>query len=164
MSGSRVVQDLGTPGTVRLYRVAGLAVPVVPGRGRLVTAADHAVLVEWHAAFAAEVALDDPRGDQPAPGRPGTVRGEAAGAPASFAGLSPASGGACRIGPVYTPPAARGRGCGAAVMAYASQVAPAERRREAVLFTDPAYPMSDAVYRTIGFRPVGDHALVMFAG
>ncbi|MDF2705291.1 MAG: hypothetical protein K0R62_943 [Nonomuraea muscovyensis] len=78
--------------------------------------------------------------------------------------MSPESGGACRIGPVYTPPAARGRGCGAAVTAYASQVAPAERRREVVLFTDPAYPTSDAVYRTIGFRPVGDHALVMFAG
>ncbi|MFG3442328.1 GNAT family N-acetyltransferase [Nonomuraea sp. NPDC047897] len=165
-----VVEALGAPGTVRperLYRLAELAVPDVPGRGRLATAADQALLTGWHAAFAAEVALDD--GD---PHEVITRRlarrelfvWEEDGVPVAMAGLSPESGGVCRFGPVYTPPAARRRGYGAAVTAHTSRVALAERCREVVLFTDLANPTSNGIYQSIGFRPVDDHALVTFGG
>lgn len=165
-----VVEAMGVRGTVRaerLYRLDELSVPTVSGRGRLATAAHRAVLTGWHAAFAAEVALDAGDPDEEISRRLARRElfvWEDDGVPVSMAGLSPESGGVCRIGPVYTPPAARRRGYGAAVTAHTCQVALAERCREVVLFTDLANPTSNAIYQSIGFRPVDDHALVTFAG
>ncbi|WP_113704490.1 GNAT family N-acetyltransferase [Nonomuraea lactucae] len=161
------VEELGPPETVRserLYRLAELSVPATPGRGRLATPADHEPLVEWHAAFTTELGLRE--GDLAEQVARRIARSELfvweTDVPVSFAGLSPESGGVCRIGPVYTPPSHRRRGYAAAVTAFASQVALAERCDEVVLFTDLANPTSNAVYQSIGYRPVADYAMVTF--
>ncbi|WP_207756194.1 GNAT family N-acetyltransferase [Nonomuraea cypriaca] len=161
---SEVTRLLGTPRRVmpeRLYRLGTLAVPAAPGRGRLAVPADFPLLVSWYHAFGAEVAMGE--GDvAERVARRLSARElfvwEADGAPVSLAALSPAAGGVCRIGPVYTPPSCRRRGYGAAVTAYASQTGLAERCDEVVLFTDLDNPTSNAIYQAIGYEPVSDYA------
>lgn len=67
---------------------------------------------------------------------------------------SPAYGFA-RIGPVYTPPAQRGRGYAAGVTAAVSQ-AILDQGATPCLFTDLSNPTSNGVYQRIGFVPVED--------
>ncbi|WP_188192279.1 GNAT family N-acetyltransferase [Nonomuraea sp. SYSU D8015] len=163
-----VCRLLGPPKRViseRLYRLGTLRVPDVPGRGRPATPADFPLMVSWYQAFGDEVRL--PEGDaadrvaRRMAGRELFVW-EADGVPVSLAGLSPAAGGVCRIGPVYTPPSCRRRGYGAAVTAYASQTGLAERCDEVVLFTDLDNPTSNAIYQAIGYEPVSDYAHVTY--
>ncbi|MET8004366.1 GNAT family N-acetyltransferase [Nonomuraea glycinis] len=164
-----VARALGRSGHVlpeRLYRLGTLTVPDVPGRGRAAVEADLPLLVSWMYAFFAEVKLGAGE-DVPERTRQRLSLGElfvweSGGVPVSFAALSPAAGGVCRIGPVYTPPEQRRRGHGAAVTAYTSQVGLAERCDEVVLFTDLGNPTSNAVYRSIGYEPVSDYAQVTF--
>lgn len=162
------VEALGRSGTARaerLYRLGELTVPAVPGRGRLATSADAALLVEWNHAFFAEVGL--PGGDVAELVDRRLAHRELfvweTDRPVSLAALSPSAGGVCRVGPVYTPPAARRRGYGAAITAYVSRLALAERCDQVVLFTDLANPTSNAVYQSIGYRPVADYAEMIFA-
>jgi predicted GNAT family acetyltransferase len=71
---------------------------------------------------------------------------------------SPGNGaafGVDRIGPVYTPPEARGRGYGSAVTAHLTQHIRAGGA-DACLFTDLANPTSNKIYAAIGYRPVAD--------
>ncbi|MFI7455015.1 GNAT family N-acetyltransferase [Nonomuraea sp. NPDC049714] len=164
-----VARALGRSGHVlpeRLYRLGTLTVPDVPGRGRPAAEGDLPLLVSWMYAFYDEVRLG---AGEDVPGRTGQRLShgelfvwESEGEPVSFAALSPAAGGVCRIGPVYTPPARRRRGYGAAVTAYTSQVGLDERCDHLVLFTDLANPTSNAIYRSIGYEPVSDYAQVTF--
>ncbi|MGP3961509.1 GNAT family N-acetyltransferase [Nonomuraea sp. 3N208] len=164
-----VARLLGPPIRViseRLYRLGTLAVPDVPGWGRPAVPADYPLLVSWYQAFSDEVAL--PEGDaaervaQRLAARELFVW-EADGVPVSLAALSPAAGGVCRIGPVYTPPSCRKRGYAAAVTAYASQTGLAERCDQVVLFTDLDNPTSNAIYQAIGYEPVSDYAHITYA-
>jgi RimJ/RimL family protein N-acetyltransferase len=75
--------------------------------------------------------------------------------------LGPAAG-VSRIGPVYTPQAQRGRGYGWSVTAAAAQWAHHAGATDVVLFTDLANPVSNAIYRRIGFEPVADFLRVDF--
>ncbi|ADB35306.1 GCN5-related N-acetyltransferase [Kribbella flavida DSM 17836] len=63
--------------------------------------------------------------------------------------------GADRIGPVYTPPAERGRGYAGALTAHLSRHLRANGSR-VCLFTDLANPTSNKIYARIGYRPVTD--------
>ncbi|MEU7860344.1 GNAT family N-acetyltransferase [Nonomuraea sp. NPDC049141] len=164
-----LAEALGEPGSVlseRLYRLGTLTIPDTAGRGRLAEVSDFPLLVAWFLAFGDEVGLGI--GRDPAQQVQQRLAGrqlflwEADGAPVSLAALSPAAGGVCRIGPVYTPPTRRRRGYGAAVTAFASQVALETRCEQVVLFTDLANPTSNAVYRSIGYEPVSDYAQVSF--
>ena len=111
----RVAQEL------LLYRLAALEVPQVPGVFRLATEADVAELAGLREAFLAE-ALDgrDAR-DQRDAVRHLLALGNAQGlwtcdgATVAHAAASSPLHGMSRIGPVYTPPARRRRGYGAAV-------------------------------------------------
>ncbi|MEN3223733.1 GNAT family N-acetyltransferase [Mycolicibacterium porcinum] len=78
------------------------------------------------------------------------------GAPVSMARVRPAVVGVSRIGPVYTPPGRRGHGYAAAVTAAAARFARDEGAGEVVLFADTANPVSNRVYRRIGFAPVAE--------
>lgn len=78
------------------------------------------------------------------------------GAPASMARVRAAVVGVSRIGPVYTPPGRRGHGYAAAVTAAAARFARDEGAGEVVLFADTANPVSNRVYRRIGFAPVAE--------
>ncbi|GAA3227138.1 GNAT family N-acetyltransferase [Nonomuraea helvata] len=160
---------LGAPERVvpeRLYRLGTLDVPDVPGHGRLAVPADFPLLVSWYHAFGDEVRMPDAdvadRVAQRLAARELFVW-EAGGAPVSLAGLSPAAGGVCRIGPVYTPPSCRRNGYGSAVTAHASAVGLAERCDEVVLFTDLNNPTSNAIYQSIGYEPVSDYAHLTYS-
>lgn len=78
------------------------------------------------------------------------------GAPASMARVRAAVVGVSRIGPVYTPPGRRGHGYAAAVTAAAARFARDEGAGEVVLFADTANPVSNRVYRRIGFEAIAE--------
>ncbi len=72
--------------------------------------------------------------------------------------------GMSRIGPVYTPPESRGHGFGAAVTAEAVRHAQRDGARDVVLFADVANPVSNRIYRRLGFVPVAESVQFAFAG
>ncbi|MFI6478931.1 GNAT family N-acetyltransferase [Nonomuraea sp. NPDC050663] len=151
----------------RLYRLGELTAPAgVPGTGRIATAADTGLLAAWSAAFLAE-ATSDPVHDVRQIVERRTARGdlviwEDGGAPVAFAGVSTPAGGVSRIGPVYTPPEARGKGYGSAVTAFGSRHALDTRSEHVVLFTDLGNATSNKIYQEIGYLPVSDYAHITF--
>ena len=78
--------------------------------------------------------------------------------PVALACIAPPASGAARIGPVYTPPAHRRHGYGAAVTAHATTAGLEEGASEVVLYADLANPTSNGVYLRLGFEP--DHDFV----
>ena len=74
--------------------------------------------------------------------------------PVSMARLHPNVAAMSRIGPVFTPPTLRGQGYGSAVTAAAAQHALLTGAKHVVLFADLANPVSNSIYRRIGFEPV----------
>lgn len=155
----------------RLYRLGTLVPPAaVPGAARLACTDDDAVLVDWVEGFFVET-FHEPRND--AAGARFVSRAAEVGdrfvlwtldgEPVSMAMLRAPAAGVSRIGPVYTPPATRERGFGSAVTAAAAQLAHRSGTREVVLFTDLANPVSNAVYRRIGFQPVTDFIRIDFS-
>jgi len=61
-----------------------------------------------------------------------------------------------RIGYVYTPPEARGRGYASVLVAELSQRMLDEGRDFCVLYTDLSNPTSNAIYQRIGYQPIED--------
>ncbi|QCH23853.1 GNAT family N-acetyltransferase [Mycobacteroides salmoniphilum] len=91
------------------------------------------------------------------------LHGEHGGVPVAMAGARAPIEGVSRIGPVYTPPAHRGRGYGSAVTAAACEWARQAGAQEIVLTTDLANSTSNSIYRKLGFRAVVDSVIVEFA-
>ncbi|MEU3721444.1 GNAT family N-acetyltransferase [Streptomyces sp. NPDC031705] len=149
----------------RLYVLAGLLAPdpVPEGRGRPAAEADLPLLLEWVGAFNRECAL---------PGTPseaalrdrisygGCLLWEHGGTPVSLAGFSRPIAGVSRIGPVYTPPAERGRGYAAGVTHAASGAAYAAGAERVLLFTDLANPTSNGLYQRLGYVPVEERVVL----
>ncbi|WP_371618449.1 GNAT family N-acetyltransferase [Streptomyces sp. NBC_00454] len=153
---------------LRLYRLAGLLAPdpVPQGRSRRATGADLPLLREWFAAFHREAGIPAavPDGlllDRISYG--GTLLWEDGGGPVSMAGFHRPQSRASRVGPVYTPPAHRGRGYGAAITHAVSEAAYAAGAEEVLLFTDLANPTSNALYLRLGYTPVEDRAELVLA-
>ncbi|MFJ3725441.1 GNAT family N-acetyltransferase [Streptomyces sp. NPDC090045] len=157
---TRITEEL------RLYRLAGLVAPdpVPAGRPRTATEADLPLLLEWIEAFhkeagghgaASEAALRDRISYG------GALLWEHEGEPVSLAGFSRPICSASRIGPVYTPPALRGRGYAAGATHAATRAAHAAGATEVLLFTDLANPTSNGVYQRLGYTPVEDRAEVV---
>ncbi|CAG0971992.1 hypothetical protein BURK1_01274 [Burkholderiales bacterium] len=135
-------------------------VPAPPGSARVAGAEDLAWLVEAHDAFVAEAKvppalqgterlvrerIDD-----------GRMRVWHDGRTVSFLGLNLVDGGHARVGPVYTPPARRGRGYATALVAAASSELLERGARRVCLTTDLANPVSNAIYARVGYRPVDE--------
>jgi predicted GNAT family acetyltransferase len=80
-----------------------------------------------------------------------------------MAGQLRPSAGVVRVGPVYTPAGLRGRGYGAAVTAAVTSAALQAGAGQVVLFTDIANPVSNALYRRLGYQPVAEMAGLRFA-
>ncbi|MFD7411001.1 GNAT family N-acetyltransferase [Kitasatospora purpeofusca] len=163
----------GTTSTVgtneRLYRLGELANPPRPpaGRPRLAGAADRELLIRWFAEFAEEVDIRIPNvatvvDDRTAAGQ--LHLWEDGGRPVAVAGASAVIAGMSRIGPVYTPADARGRGYASGVTAAASAAALAQGAGEVLLYTDLANPTSNSIYQQIGYRPVEDCVELVFGG
>jgi predicted GNAT family acetyltransferase len=71
--------------------------------------------------------------------------------PVSMTGITPAPPQGARVGPVYTPPIARGRGYATALVAHVSASALAAGTPACYLHTDLANPTSNAIYQRIGY-------------
>lgn len=147
-----------------LYRLGELAPPSgVSGQWRLAEVGDTEFLVDWLDAFYVEAfgVESDAESSRRVLASVSDAGGHVliwtvAGVPVSMARLHAAAVGMSRIGPVYTPPTHRGHGYGAAVSSAASALARELGARDVVLFADSGNPVSNRVYRRIGFHPVAD--------
>ena len=143
---------------MRMYRLNRLLRPSgIPGRPRRAGAADVELLCSWLAAFHDEVQPHAPSEDWAESAARRVAAGqfqiwEREGEALSLAAFSHPAAGVSRIGPVYTPPRARGHGFASAVTAHATAAALAAGARHAVLYTDLANRTSNAIYRAIGYE------------
>ncbi|MFJ2955563.1 GNAT family N-acetyltransferase [Streptomyces sp. NPDC087270] len=151
----------------RLHRLGALTPrsPAPPGRARVAGERDLGLLLRWHQEFARDIG-------EPMPGAErvvadalrfgGRVLWEVDGEPVAMAGMTSPEDGAVRVVAVYTPAALRGRGYAGAVTAAVSRAALDTGARDVVLFTDLANPVSNHVYRRLGYVPVRDQLVVAF--
>ena len=144
--------------------------PAPPGRLRLADDRDVDQVLAWYAAFGHDAAEQAGRA-QPHPHvhedhdsmlrriTDGTVWlwEDGSGAPVHVTGASRPMFGVSRIGPVFTPREARGRGYAGAAVAGVSRTLLDEGAR-VCLFTDQANPVSNALYERLGYRPQVDMA------
>lgn len=147
----------------RIFRLEAVIPPrPVPGRLRIVTPGDRSLIAAWLRAFADEaLGEDDPDAAEAQTNRWLEGRGRTLclwedGEVVSLCGVGGATPHGIRIGPVYTPPPARGRGYASALVAKASQLQIEAGRRFCFLFTDLANPTSNHIYQTIGYERVRD--------
>jgi predicted GNAT family acetyltransferase len=168
LGGGRVAVSQHT----RLHELGELVAPApAPGDLQVATEDDLELVTEWFAAFMgdADEQAGRPRGasahevpdraDMLLRIRAGHVwfwRDET-GERVHLTAANPPSFGVARIGPVYTPPARRGRGWASNAVAEVSRRIQAEGAR-ACLFTDQANPTSNKIYATLGYQPVIDMA------
>ncbi len=154
-----------------LYRLDEFDAPVaVAGEPRLAGADDAELLAGWLDAFFVE-AFGQP--SNPSASRDvlraiGEAGGRIAlwmvnGSPVAMARAHRSLLGMSRIGPVYTPPQERGHGFGAAITAEAVRQARRDNGRDVVLFADVANPVSNRIYRRLGFVPVAEHVQYAFS-
>jgi GNAT superfamily N-acetyltransferase len=139
------------------------------GTMRLATEADRALAGAWFDAFTQEALhRADATGDAlfasfvEDPVRRLYLWTTAAGEVVSMAGRSGRTPSGVRIGPVYTPPAHRGRGYGEALVAAVSQRELDEGARACYLYTDLDYGASNRLYLRIGYAQVGEAAEMGF--
>jgi RimJ/RimL family protein N-acetyltransferase len=155
----------------RLFVLGELEAPVPPlGRPRLARADDVDLVMAWYAAFARDAAAQAGRAEPHAMeenDREAMLRRiddetvwvweDETGSAVHVTGASRPMFGVSRIGPVYTPPQHRGRGCAGATVAAVSRRFLDEGAR-VCLFTDQANPVSNALYERLGFRRLVDQA------
>jgi predicted GNAT family acetyltransferase len=135
-------------------------VPVPPGSSGLASAADLETIVPWLVDFHVETGDVLPPDLDVVVGRAVDARRMSlwidAGEPVALARLTGPVGGVTRVGPVFTPPARRGHGYATALVAEVSQRALEDGADRCMLFTQLGNPTSNAIYRRIGYRAVGE--------
>ncbi len=165
-SGRRAILQVAE----RIYRLSRvIPAPEVPGTWRLAGHGDHERLLGWARAFHDEALPGSPLVGLEAmverwAGRRGRLAylWEVKGRAVSLVVAGSRTPNGRRIGPVYTPPGARGHGYATALTAAASQDQLDRGHRFCFLFTDLANPTSNAIYRRIGYEPVTDVDQVRF--
>jgi hypothetical protein len=168
LGGGRVQVSVHT----RLHELGELVWPApVPGGLRAAAEADVDLVLEWFGAFMgdADEQAGRPRGASAheVPDRAEILRRirtgslwfwiTPAGEPVHLTGISPPAFGVARVGPVYTPPAQRGRGWASNAVASISRRIQAGGTR-VCLYTDQANPTSNKIYTALGYHPVADMA------
>jgi len=156
----------------RLHELGELRPPrSVPGRLVAASELDVELVTEWFTAFMGDA---DEQAGRPrdasaheVPDRPEMLRRlrtgrlcfwvDETGERVHLTAANPPSFGVARLGPVYTPPAQRGRGWASNAVAEVSRRLQAEGAR-VCLFTDQANPTSNKIYAALGFRPLVDMA------
>jgi len=157
----------GRPSTVvtamRMYRLGELALPKgVAGEAvAAVAPRDIELVAGWLAAFHEEAQPHAPVWDWRALAERRVGSGQVhlwqnEDAFVSLATASAPAAGVARVAPVYTPPAFRRRGYGAAVTAKATAAALIAGAEHVVLYTDLANPTSNSIYQSIGYKPNHD--------
>jgi hypothetical protein len=161
---ARWLARTGAPVTItrqtRLFRLGRLVAPdpVPPGHARPAQPADRTLLVAWFGLFSEEIGEVRPNLSTMVDARleyGGLALWEDNGVRVCMAGRTEPQAGTVRVGPVFTPVEFRRRGYASALTSDVSRRA-LELADEVVLFTDLANPTSNAIYQTIGYRPVQD--------
>lgn len=152
----------------RIHRLVAVSFPrTPPGSWRRAAQADRELLLEWSDAF--ELEAEGAVTGAQAWGLDARLAAERIflwvdGTPVSYAGATPAVGGVARVGPVYTPPAHRGRGYASALVAAISQAALDGGASACMLYTNLANRTSNEIYKVIGYRPAAEvHAFRFIA-
>jgi GNAT superfamily N-acetyltransferase len=152
-----------------LYELGTLRAPEPPpvGRPRPAQDADLDVAVRFYTAFQEETPTPStevlPLVRERLNDRRLWLWEDGSGLPVSLAACTASVAGVARIAPVYTPPEHRRRGYASAVTAACAADALARDADRVVLYTDLADPSANALYRRIGFRPIGGRRVVQFA-
>jgi hypothetical protein len=156
----------------RLHELGELVPPAaVPGELVVATETDLELAMAWFTAFMddADQQAGRPRGAtaHEVPDRSAMLRRirdrelwfwvDGTGQRVHLTGVNPPSFGVARVGPVYTPPAERGRGWASNAVAEVSRQVRAGGAR-VCLYTDQANPTSNRIYAALGYRPVADMA------
>jgi ribosomal protein S18 acetylase RimI-like enzyme len=154
--------------------LAGFAMPELPGPGYAIgaaTAADRTILREWRYAYCREVlAWPDSDGarvkaaeeiDRTVDEGCGFVL-RSNGAPVAYAGINAKLPDIVQIGGVYVPHAERDQGYGRLATAAALADARAKGAAHAILFTGIENFPAKFCYERLGFRVVGDYAIVLY--
>ena len=125
---------------------------------------DLALAAEWGAGFARDVGIKD---FDPLPYSEHLIRDGCLyfwddGAFRSMAAAVGPTPNGTRVGYVFTPPPFRNRGYATATVASLSQLLLDHGQRFCCLYTDLANPVSNSIYKRIGYRPVADVVDVNF--
>jgi predicted GNAT family acetyltransferase len=149
-----------------LHELTAVTDPFQPrGSTRCATSSDTDLLAAWLVAFVGEARATLPpdplRAVEQAVGR-GTLHVWEDGAVVSMTGCVLPVAGVARVGPVYTPVAHRNRGYGRALVAAVSRRLLDGGADRCVLFTDQSNPVSNAIYRQVGYVPIGEMAELRF--
>jgi GNAT superfamily N-acetyltransferase len=152
---------------MRLHRLDTFVPPdqMPPGEAVVAGREHRDLVVAWYEAFAVEI--DEPPGDVRPPVDDRLAYGGVTlwlvdGEPVSLAGRTRTVAGMARVAPVYTPPAHRGRGYGAAATAAVTRAALDAGVEELLLYTDLANPTSNRLYARLGYKPVEDSVSLSF--
>lgn len=130
----------------------------VDGAMRVATVEDIALVADWAGAFERETGAHTGGARKLAEERvhAGKIRLWDAGGPVSMAGWTGGTPNGVRVGFVYTPAEARGRGWASACVAALTDELLASGKRFVFLYTDLANPTSNKIYQAIGYRAVAD--------
>jgi predicted GNAT family acetyltransferase len=154
--------------TLDLYELGTLRHPDPPpaGRARPAEEADLDVAIRFYTGFQDEIPTPStevlPLVRERMDDRRLWLWEDGAGVAASLAARTAAVAGVARIAPVYTPPEHRRHGYATAVTAACTADALARDAERVVLYTDIADRSTNAMYRRIGFRPIGGRRVVRF--
>ncbi len=142
--------------------------PCVPAPGRLRRAVDSDVelLAGWVSEFNVAVKHAEENHNAEATARRVVESGRAYvwdnGRPVSAAARVRPSPRGEAVGMVYTPPECRGRGYATSCVAELCRLVLADSKEFVMLFTDLDNPVSNHVYRKVGFEPVEDFVDLAF--
>ena len=154
----------------RVYRLSAVHPPrPAAGSWRLADPPDRSLLAGWLADFGIE-SLNDPDAVRIELSLEDWAAGagrrfwlwEIGGEPVSMVGASGETPHGIRIGPVYTPPAHRGRGYASNLTAAVSQALLDEGRSFCFLYADQANGTANRIYQAIGYEPVTDAVMLRF--
>ncbi len=157
-----------------VFSLEKVAIPeVADGSMRRATPSDRDLVLGWWLAFLEEALPAEAPGRRAAEERvdqrldPKRGQGLAlwetkGGTTVAMSGYSAPVANFVRIGPVYTPPELRGQGYATALVATQSSHFLARGREGCLLYTDLANPTSNAIYKRIGYRQVGESMVYAF--
>jgi uncharacterized protein len=153
----------------RIYELTEVN-PAIPAIGSLRPAKESnmAFLPYWLEAFGGDFTGGDSRVQSDAEGYRHFIDPrrlfilEDGGTPVSMAKTAREIQTVCSVGYVYTPPYSRGKGYATACVAAVSRIILERGFTKCVLYTDLANPISNGIYRKIGYLPICDSLDIRF--
>lgn len=146
----------------QIYQASRVIMPAsIPGFMRSAIEPDLPVLAEWSLQFANDCGLifDRENIEQSvsiALATPSRYFWIVDGSPVSMAGVQGLTPSGIRVSWVYTPRNFRGHGYASMLVAMLTQTMLSEGRSFCFLYTDLSNPVSNSIYKRIGYQPVSD--------